>query len=77
MFWYCESLSSLPDISKWNTFNVNNMRWMFWNCESLSSLPDISKWDTSNVYDMSYMFSGCTSLKEINLSNLNTNNTKK
>ena len=38
MFSWCESLSSLPDISKWNTNNVNNMSYMFDGCESLSSL---------------------------------------
>jgi len=42
----CSSLSSLPDISKWNTNNVNDMKCMFYGCSSLSSLPDISKWNT-------------------------------
>ena len=57
MFTLCKSLSSLPDISKWNTSNVTNMSWMFCCCNSLSSLPDISKWNTSNVTDMYWMFS--------------------
>ena len=52
------SLFSLPDISKWNTNNVTNMRYMFYNCSSLSSLPDISKWNTNNVKYMNYMFIG-------------------
>ena len=56
MFNRCESLSSLPDISKWITNNVNNMSHMFSWCSSLSSLPDISKWITNNVTNMSYMF---------------------
>ena len=46
LFLNCESLSSLPDISKWNTSNVNNMSDMFGNYNNLSSLPDISKWNT-------------------------------
>ena len=29
MFWYCSSLQSLPDISKWDTKNVTNMNYMF------------------------------------------------
>ena len=62
MFNNCRSLSSLPDISKWNTNNVKNMSWMFCNCRSLSSLPDILKWITNNVNDMSYMFSKFNSL---------------
>ena len=37
MFYNCLSLSSLPDISKWNTNNINNMRGMFYNCLSLLS----------------------------------------
>ena len=53
MFYGCSSLSSLPDISKWNTNNVTDMSWMFLGCPSLSSLPDISKWTTKNVKDMS------------------------
>ena len=58
----CSSLSSLPDISNWNTSNVTNMSFMFSRCSSLSSLPNISKWDTSNVTNMSSMFSCCNAL---------------
>ena len=65
MFCGCKSLSSLPDISKWDTSNVNNMSYMFYWCSSLSSLPDISKWNTSNVNNMSYMFSCCSSLSSL------------
>ena len=43
MFYNCRLLSSLPDISKWNTNNINSMKGMFYNCYSLTSLPDISK----------------------------------
>ena len=39
MFYRCSSLSSLPDISEWNTNNVTNMSQMFRECSSLSSLP--------------------------------------
>ena len=42
MFGECQSLSSLPDISNWNTNNVANISHMFSECKSLSSLPDIS-----------------------------------
>ena len=62
MFFNCESLSSLPDISKWNTINVTIMSYMFFNCELLSSLPDISKWNINNVTHMSYMFYGCLNI---------------
>ena len=60
MFNWCSSLSSLPDISKWNTNNVINMSNMFYGCSSLSSLPDISNWNTNNVNDMSGMFYNCS-----------------
>ena len=52
-------LSLLPDISKWNTSNVNNMSGMFFGCKSLSSLPDISKWNTSKLEENDDMFKGC------------------
>ena len=62
MFCECQSLISLPDISKWNTNNVTNMSRMFQQCSSLLSLPDISKWNTNNITDMSSMFYGHSSL---------------
>ena len=40
IFSHCKSLSSLPNISKLNTNNVNNMSGMFSYCKSLSSLPN-------------------------------------
>ena len=66
MFFGCSLLSSLPDISKWNTNNVTDMSYMFYGCLSLSSLPDISKWNTNNVINMS-----CMSLPEISKWNIN------
>ena len=39
MLYNCESLSSLPDISEWNTNNVNIMSYMFSNCESSLNIP--------------------------------------
>ena len=49
MFSRCSSLTSLPDISKWNTNSVTNISGMFSRCSSLSSLPDISKWNINNL----------------------------
>ena len=65
MFSCCESLSSLPDIAKWDTQNVTDMNYMFSYCKSLSSLPDISKWDTQNVTNMSDIFGDCKSLSSL------------
>ena len=55
-FFNCSSLNSLPDISKWNTSNAQDMRSIFGGCKLLNSLPDLSKWDTSNVNNMSGTF---------------------
>ena len=35
MFYNCEFLSSLPDISKWNTKKATDISFMFYNCRSL------------------------------------------
>jgi len=63
MFDNCSSLSSLPNISNWNTSNVSNMSFMFNECISLLSLPDISNWNTSKVNNMSHMFNNCKLLE--------------
>ena len=65
MFYGCSSLSSLPDISKWNTNRVRYMSYMFYGCSSLSSLPDISKWNTNNVINVNSMLDGCSSLSSL------------
>ena len=54
MFYRCASFTS-PDMSKWNTYKVNNMSHMF-HCLSILPLPDISKFNTSNVTTMESMF---------------------
>ena len=59
MFYECNSLISLPDISNWNTSNVKNMSNMFYGCNSLISLPNISKWNTSNAENISNMCYEC------------------
>ena len=50
------NLRSLPDISKWDTSNVTNMKNMFSYCKLLTALPDISNWNTSKVTSMKEMF---------------------
>ena len=44
MFYRFSSLISLPDISKWNTQNINNLNCIFENCSLLTFIPNISKW---------------------------------
>ena len=43
IFQRCSSLISLPDISKWNTNNIDNVSEIFFGCSSLIYLPDIYK----------------------------------
>jgi surface protein len=62
LFSGCSSLTSLPDISKWNIENAVNIYGLFSGCSSLNSLPDISKWDTKNVTNMRDMFYGCRNI---------------
>ncbi len=59
MFYKCTELSSLPDISQWDTSKVNNMSQIFSNYTKLSSLPYISKWNISNVNNKNDMFKDC------------------
>jgi surface protein len=65
MFWKCSGLTSLPNISKWNTEKVTDMSHMFCSCSLLVTLHDISNWITSNVTNMKYMFFGCSSLSSM------------
>ena len=55
LFHECTSLKSLPDISKWETNNVQNINCLFYECPKLESIPDISKWNTNNINDMSFL----------------------
>ena len=58
----CKDLISLPDINRWDTSKIEDMRYLFAGCESLTNLGDISNWNTENVVDMGGMFEGCSSL---------------
>ena len=57
----CHSLSSLPDISKWNMENIIDINSMFEGCSSLSALPNTGKWNIINVQNLNYLFFSCTS----------------
>ena len=56
LFACCDSLISLPDISKWDTSKVENMKEIFYQSSLLTSLPDISNWNISNVKDIDGIF---------------------
>jgi len=59
MFYNCSSLSSLPDISKWNTNKVVYLSGIFTKCTSLISIPDISRWKIQDIKDINNFFSDC------------------
>jgi len=65
LFLECSSLKFIPDISKWNIENVNDISCLFYKCSSLISLPNISKWNINKVNNMIGLFYGCSSLKEL------------
>ena len=74
MFCNCELLKSLPDINKWNPYNVENMSFMFSRCKSLKSLPNISLWKTKEINGMyNRMFYGCDNYLKIPLKFTNSN----
>ena len=58
-------LTTLPDISKWDTSTVTDMSCLFKGCSLLKTLPDISNWNMNEVIDMSEMFADCSSLVEL------------
>jgi len=62
LFYNCISLSSLPDISKWNIDNVINMDNLFSYCQSLSCILDILKWKTNNILNIFQLFTSCIAL---------------
>ena len=77
LFFECNSLISIPDISNWNTSNITDMSFIFCGCNSLKSIPDISLWNTSKVENMSYMFKNCSSLISLpDISNWNISKVK-
>ena len=67
MFYECESLSSLPDISKRNTNNATNMIGTFSGC----------KCNANVVSAMTYSFTECKSSSSLpDILECNTNNVK-
>ena len=58
-------LSSITEISNWNTSFVTDISNLFGNCTLLSSIPDISNWETINVTNISNLFYHCTSLTSL------------
>ena len=64
MFYSCEQLKSVGDLSNWDVSKVEDMTSMFENCKQLKSVGDLSKWNVSNVKRIDFMFdnSGITNI---------------
>ena len=64
MFYKCEKLKFVGDLSNWDVSNAEDMYSMFDNCEKLKSVGDLSDWDVSGVKSMTWMFdnSGITNI---------------
>ena len=58
-------LKTIPDISKWKTDKLVDIRNMFKGCSSLVALPDISKWCYKCLLFANNIFEGCSSLVSI------------
>ena len=56
LFFNCQNLTEIPNISNWDIENITDLGGFFENCLNLRTLPDISKWNTVKVEDMTYMF---------------------
>ena len=58
-------LTSIINITNWNTSFVTDISNLFGNCTLLTSIPDISNWETINVTNISNLFYHCISLNSL------------
>ncbi len=63
MFEHCCIQEAFPDISNWDTSNVEDLSYIL--SEIKSNLPDISKWNTKNVKTIEGLFYKCYSIKSL------------
>ena len=70
LFYECNSLISIPDISKWNMKKVTNINYIFYGCNKLSSIPDITNWNVENIFfyfELIYKYNNHLRIKVKNL----------
>ena len=75
IFYLCNGLEYL-DLSKWNTSNLRNMKYMFNNCNKLKEIKGINNFITNKVESMEGIFVICNELEYLDLSNWNTSNVR-
>ena len=88
MFANCKKLTTIGDLTGWDTSNVRSMENMFYDCRNLIEI-DVSKFNTSSVGkiyseykdgtkqsygNMKSMFYKCEKLKKLDVSSFNTEN---
>ena len=73
MFSSCRELTTIDNISRFDTSEVHSMDNMFNRCEALTAL-NLSNFDTSNVKRMFAMFYGCTALATLDISSFDMTN---
>ena len=71
MFWGANSLTTIGDISNWNTGSAARMSRMFQGASSLTGPLDLGSWDTSGVTLMYNMFHNASSLTNLPVSSWN------
>ena len=65
MFYNCESLINIKELSKLNTNEVNDFSYLFSGCKKLSNIESLQKWDVSKGTNFSHTFYGCSKLQNI------------
>ena len=73
MFQSCFELKNL-DLSNFDTYNVENMKFMFNECYKLKEIKGVNKFITEKVIDMTAMFQWCFQMEMLDLSNFDTSN---
>ena len=67
VFYNCQKLTTIGDVSGWNTGKIINLKDAFNNCKLINSL-DVSDWDVSKVLSFQTTFADCKSLTSLDVS---------
>ena len=73
MFNATSNLTSVGDLSGWDTSSVDDMRFVFQNATGLTSV-NLVGWNTSNVTRMDSLFAGANQITSLDLSTWDTSN---
>ena len=65
MFYNCESLIELPDLTLIDFSKITNMDYMFYNCKSLTKFPDIYKLNFNEKLSTKNIFNNCNNIDDL------------